>query len=190
MRIIQRIDQAGDDEVDIINLQHAIAAEVVRVVNTLLRAAGRGRRRRRRAVRASIADDRSNSVLVGGEKSQRLRIKALVAHLDTPLESGGDTQVRYLQFADAEKIAAKLKEQISATVAITTGGAPAARRRRRAASRRSADRSHHDLGRAGDQRAGHHRARQDHALAHVRSSTSSTSAARRCWSRRSSSTSA
>jgi len=33
--------------------------------------------------------------------------------------------VRYLQFADAEKIASKLKEQISATVAITTG-APAA----------------------------------------------------------------
>src|SRR6185436_13126403 len=34
---------------------------------------------------------------------------------------GGDTQVRYLQFADAEKIATKLKEQISATVAITGG---------------------------------------------------------------------
>ena len=62
-----------------------------------------------------------NSVLIGGDKSARLRIKALIAHLDTPLESGGDTQVIYLQFADAEKIAAKLKEQISATVAITTG---------------------------------------------------------------------
>ena len=64
-------------------------------------------------------------MLVGGEKSLRLRIKALIAHLDTPLESGGDTQVRYLQFADAEKIATKLKEQISATVAITTGAPPA-----------------------------------------------------------------
>ena len=31
----------------------------------------------------------------------------------------------YLQFADAEKIATKLKEQISATVAITTGAPPA-----------------------------------------------------------------
>jgi len=72
-----------------------------------------------------IADDRSNSVLIGGDKNARLRIKALVAHLDTPLDNGGDTQVRYLQFADAEKIATKLKEQISATVAIT-GGPPAA----------------------------------------------------------------
>ena len=88
-----------------------------------------------------IADDRSNSVLVGGEKSLRLRIKALIAHLDTPLESGGDTQVRYLQFADAEKIAAKLKEQISATVAITTGAPPAGGGAPPAAWRASADRS-------------------------------------------------
>src|SRR5262249_62212795 len=72
-----------------------------------------------------ISDDRSNSVLIGGDKTARLRIKALIAHLDTPLDNGGDTQVRYLQFADAEKIATKLKEQISATVAIT-GGPPAA----------------------------------------------------------------
>jgi general secretion pathway protein D len=123
MRIIQRIDQQGDNDVDIINLQHASAAEVVRVVNTFFaqQSAAEGGGSPSRV----IADDRSNSVLVGGEKSMRLRIKALVAHLDTPLESGGDTQVVYLQFADAEKIATKLKEQISATVAIT-GGAPAA----------------------------------------------------------------
>ena len=72
-----------------------------------------------------IADDRSNSIIVGGDTNARLRIKALIAHLDTPLDNGGDTQVVYLQFADAEKIATKLKEQISATVAIT-GAAPAA----------------------------------------------------------------
>ena len=123
MRIIQRIDQQGDNDVDIVNLQHASAAEVVRVVNTFFTqqnpAEGGGSPSR------VIADDRSNSVLIGGEKSNRLRIKALVAHLDTPLENGGDTQVFYLQFADAEKLAAKLKEQISATVAIT-GGPPAA----------------------------------------------------------------
>ena len=123
MRIIRRIDQQGDNDVDIINLQHASASEVVRVVNTFFAqqspAEGGGSPSR------VIADDRSNSVLIGGEKSTRLRIKALVAHLDTPLENGGDTQVRYLQFADAEKIATKLKEQISATVAITGGAPPA-----------------------------------------------------------------
>jgi general secretion pathway protein D len=124
LRIIKRIDQQGDNEVDIVSLQHATAGEVVRVVNTFFTQQG-GADQGGGSPAKVIADDRSNSVLIGGDKSLRLRIKALVAHLDTPLESGGDTQVRYLQFADAEKIASKLKEQISATVAITTG-APAA----------------------------------------------------------------
>lgn len=125
VRIIQRIDQSGDEEVDVFPLEHASAAEVVRVVNALYPAqaaeGGAGAR--------MVADERTNSVLISGEKSQRLRIKALVAHLDTPLESGGDTQVRYLRFADAEKLAAKLKEQATVTAATTQGqggGAPPA----------------------------------------------------------------
>lgn len=124
MRIIKRIDQQGDNEVDIINLQNASASEVVRVVNSFFQQQAAAEGGGSSPVRV-IADDRSNSVLIGGDKNGRLRIKALVAHLDTPLDNGGDTQVRYLQFAEAEKIATKLKEQISATVAIT-GGAPAA----------------------------------------------------------------
>jgi general secretion pathway protein D len=97
---------------------------VVRVVNTFFQQAAAAEGGGASPTRV-IADDRSNSVLIGGDKTARLRIKALIAHLDTPLESGGDTQVVYLQFADAEKIAAKLKEQISATVAITGGAPPA-----------------------------------------------------------------
>ena len=123
MRMIQRIDQQGDNDVDVMGLQHATASEVVRVVNTFFQQ-GQGQDAGGAPTKV-IADDRSNSVLIGGEKNSRLRVRALIAHLDTPLESGGDTQVRYLQFADAEKIATKLKEQISATVAITTGAPPA-----------------------------------------------------------------
>jgi len=122
MRIISRIDQQGDTDPDIIPLQNASAAEVVRVVNTFYQQQAAAEGGGASQIRV-IADDRSNSVLIGGDKSARLRISALVAHLDTPLESGGDTRVVYLQYADAEKIATKLKEQISATVAIT-GGAP------------------------------------------------------------------
>ena len=53
MRIIQRIDQPGDDEVDIIPLEHASAAEVVRVVNTLLPAARPPKARARPPSRSS-----------------------------------------------------------------------------------------------------------------------------------------
>jgi len=127
MRIIQRIDQQGDEAVDVIPLQNASAADVVRIVNTLYTGGAAAEGAGMPQVKV-MADDRTNSVLVTGETSQRLRLKTLVAHLDTPLSSGGDTQVRYLNYADAEKIAAKLREQIqgiAAAVAATPGGAAA-----------------------------------------------------------------
>src|SRR6187549_4289485 len=92
MRIIKRIDQQGDNEVDIINLQNASSSEVVRVVNSFFQQQAAAEGGGSSPVRV-IADDRSNSVLIGGDKNARLRIKALVAHLDTPLDNGGDTQV-------------------------------------------------------------------------------------------------
>jgi general secretion pathway protein D len=126
MRIIQRIDQQGDEAVDVIQLQHASAAEVVRIVNNLYAGNAAAEGAGMPSVKI-IADDRTNSVLVSGETSQRLRLKTLVAHLDTPLESGGDTQVRYLRYADSEKIATKLREQIQGIVAaaVPTGAAAA-----------------------------------------------------------------
>ncbi len=123
MRIIQRIDQAGDEEVEIIRLENASAAEIVRVVNTLYTAAGPQQEGGASATKV-VADDRTNSVLLSGEKNRRLQLRALIAHLDTPLEAGGDTQVRYLRYADAEQIAGKLKEQITGIVQATPGAAP------------------------------------------------------------------
>ena len=123
MRIIHRIDQQGDEEVEIIRLENASAAEVVRVVNTLYTAAAAAQEAGGAAPKV-VADDRTNSVLLTGEKSQRLRLRALITHLDTPLEAGGDTQVRYLEYADAETLGGKLKEQIQGIVQSTPGGAP------------------------------------------------------------------
>jgi general secretion pathway protein D len=121
-RIIDRIDQAGDADIEVIRLEHASSADIVRVLNSLTSAQGADAAGGAKIV----ADDRTNSVLLSGEASQRLRMRALIAHLDTPLESGGDTQVRYLRYADAEKIAAKLKEQAQGTAAAVAGGGQAA----------------------------------------------------------------
>jgi general secretion pathway protein D len=119
IRIIRRIDQIGNADVDIVPLTNASAAEIVRVVNSLYQGAAAAEGANVKVV----ADERSNSVLIGGDQSQRLKIKALVAHLDTPLESGGDTRVRYLHYANAEKIAPKLKEQITGIAAASAGTA-------------------------------------------------------------------
>ena len=120
MRIIHRIDQASGQEPEIVPLQNASAAEIVRVVNSLYQGANAAEG----ATVKVVADERSNSVLIAGEQSQRLRLRALVAHLDTPLEAGGDTRVRYLHYAEAEKMAPKLKEQITGIAQASTGGAP------------------------------------------------------------------
>src|SRR5215831_8642107 len=123
MRIIRRIDQVGNQDVEIVPLQNAGAAEIVRVVNSLYQGAAAAEGT---AVKV-VADERSNSVLIGGEQAQRLRLRALIAHLDTPLEAGGDTRVRYLHYANAEKLAPKLKEQMTGIAqAVAAPGAQGA----------------------------------------------------------------
>jgi len=124
MRIIRRIDQVGGSEPEIVPLANASAAEIVRVVNSLYQGANAAEG----AAVKVVADERSNSVIIAGEQSQRLKLRALIAHLDTPLEAGGDTRVRYLHYADADKIAPKLKEQITgiAQAAAGPGGAAGA----------------------------------------------------------------
>ena len=125
IRIIRRIDQVDDQDVEVIPLQNASSAEIVRALNSLYQGA---------AAAAEggtplkvVADERSNSVLISGGQNQRLRVRALIAHLDIPLESGGDTQVRYLHYANADKLAPKLKEQMTGIAqASATGGAAGA----------------------------------------------------------------
>jgi general secretion pathway protein D len=127
LSIIRRIDLSNDDDVEIVPLEHASATEIVRVLTALTQSP------RADGAPVSInlvADARTNSVLIGGDKSERLRLRALIAHLDTPLEHGGDTQVRYLRYADAEDLATKLQQhfsnqQTATAVASTvaTGGA-------------------------------------------------------------------
>lgn len=126
LRIIQRIDQAGNSDIEVVTLQNASAAEVVRIVSSLNQAQAQAEGGSP-TVRL-VADERSNSILLSGDQTLRLRTKTLIAHLDTPLENGGDAQVRYLRYADAEKIAGKLKEQLAGTAAApaAAGGATAA----------------------------------------------------------------
>jgi len=120
LHIIRRIDVVGEQSVEVVPLENGAAADVVRVLNSLFQQAAASEGGIALKV---VADDRSNSVLISGEQSQRLRIRALIAHLDTPLKAGGDTQVRYLLYADAVKIAATLKEQLTGVATTTTAAA-------------------------------------------------------------------
>ena len=95
--LIRRIDTASDAEVEVIPLRHASAAEVATTLTSLetgAAAAGAGGLK-------LIADDRTNSILLSGDRTQRLRLRSLIAHLDTPLDGSDNTQVIYLRYAKA-----------------------------------------------------------------------------------------
>ena len=111
--IVHRIDQASDEDIEVVSLQHASASEIVRIMTALTQS---GRGDGSPVTTSLVADARTNSVLIGGDKNERLRLRTLIAHLDTPLEDGGDTQVRYLRYADAEELSTKLQQHFSGQV--------------------------------------------------------------------------
>jgi general secretion pathway protein D len=123
-RIVNRVDQSGNSNVEVIPLQNASAGDLVRTLNALT--AGQPADAAAGLVPRVVADDRTNSVLISGDPAQRLRIATWVAHLDTPLENGTGTDVIYLKYADAEALAAKLKEQATGVAAAAAGGAAGA----------------------------------------------------------------
>jgi len=108
VRIIHRIDQASDDGIEIIRLEHASATDMVRVLSNLQQGKSRGGTETPGNNISLIADDRTNSILIGGEKSARLRLRAIIAHLDTPIGNIGNTQVIYLRYAKAKDLVSVL----------------------------------------------------------------------------------
>ena len=99
VKIIRRIDQATGDEIEVVKLEHASASEVVRIITRL-----RPTDPKKPEQVKIVADDRSNSVLIGGGKSDRVRLRALISHLDTPVAVGGNTHVIYLKNAVAKNL--------------------------------------------------------------------------------------
>ncbi len=120
--IIRRIDMASDEDIEVIRLHNASASEIVRIMTALTQT----QRSDGAPVATSlVADARTNSVLIGGDKTDRLRLRALITHLDTPLEDGGDTQVRYLRYANAEDLAANLQTHFTNQIRAAAGSATA-----------------------------------------------------------------
>ncbi|HVY67180.1 MAG TPA: type II secretion system secretin GspD [Gammaproteobacteria bacterium] len=124
LSLIRRMDQAGTEDVDVVPLENASADEVVRMLSSLNQAAQAAGGTPPIQV---IADTRTNSVLLAGTGPSRLRYKALIAHLDTPTAQGGNTLVRYLNYADAEDLATKLQAQFGASGGGGGGGGAGAK---------------------------------------------------------------
>ncbi len=101
-KIIRNIDRPGSSEIEVIRLLHASAAEVVRILSSLQQKGGKGKAPGGAQGAMFVADERTNSILLGGDPAERMRMRRIIAELDTPMEvGGGNTQVVYLRYAKA-----------------------------------------------------------------------------------------
>ena len=130
-RIIASTDVSNATDVEVIPLRHAVASDMVALVNRLMDggsataggvvAAGTATAGQAdNSFRSSIlAEPRSNSVLIRAANPARLSmIRSLIARLDQPAMTGGgdegDIHVVYLKNAEATSLAATLRAAIGA----------------------------------------------------------------------------
>ncbi|MGF1725857.1 type II secretion system secretin GspD [Photobacterium nomapromontoriensis] len=106
--IIERVDRAGDKEIDVIELRNASAAEMVRIVDALNKTAD-AKSTPPFLQPKLVADDRTNSVLLSGDPQVRNRLKRLIHQLDKEMASSGNNRVVYLKYANAEDLVDVLK---------------------------------------------------------------------------------
>ncbi|MBI5040193.1 MAG: type II secretion system secretin GspD, partial [Gammaproteobacteria bacterium] len=123
--IVRRMDQQSDNEIEVMPLQYASAAEVVRIIAALNRPQAGMPQAVSGGEPSVIADERTNSVLIGGDKSDRLRLRMVISHLDTPLDRGGNTHVIYLKYSKAEDLV-KVLTGVSTSIAQDKKGGQAA----------------------------------------------------------------
>ncbi|MEE4244410.1 MAG: type II secretion system secretin GspD [Kangiellaceae bacterium] len=107
VKIVEQIDRESNEEIEVIELEHAAASEVVRIMEMLQKknpqkdVASRQPR--------FVADERTNSILLSAERRDRLRLRALIAKLDSENDSTGNTKVIYLSYAKANEVAQLLE---------------------------------------------------------------------------------
>ncbi|ENO1896145.1 type II secretion system secretin GspD [Vibrio vulnificus] len=106
--IIKRVDQAGDTEIEVVELASASAAEMVRIVDALSRSAD-AKNTPEFLQPKLVADERTNSILISGDPKVRDRLKRLIRQLDVEMASKGNNRVVYLKYAKAEDLVDVLK---------------------------------------------------------------------------------
>ena len=127
VEIIQRVDQAGDEEVEIVKLKYASASEMVRIIESINKSQGKQAATAKSAPRA-VADDRTNSVIVSGDNKARQRLVNLIKRMDQELETSGNTRVIFLNYAKAEDLV-KVLQGVSASIQAEEKGNTQARSR-------------------------------------------------------------
>ena len=142
VEIINRVDRAGDQKVEIIKLEFASAGEIVRIVENIYKSSGK-KDQPSFLIPKIVSDDRTNSVIVSGEPQARSRVTDLIKRLDAELETTGNTRVYYLKYAQADEVV-KVLTGVSDSIAADKKGSTTGKTSSRASKRDYSIQAHQD----------------------------------------------
>lgn len=101
--VVRAIDKSSTNDIDVVSLRQSSASQMATVLSNLQNA---GRATGETPQVSIAADERSNSILLGGNKAARSHMRELIAELDAPSRSAqGNTDVIYLRYQQAKTLA-------------------------------------------------------------------------------------
>ncbi|MBL6689232.1 MAG: type II secretion system secretin GspD [Pseudomonadales bacterium] len=110
-QIVERIDVADNQTVEIVDLKDAWVEDMVALLEQLAPdQIGKGAKGPNRVT--IVASERTNSLVVKGERETVSRVKILIERLDVPANRSGSTQVIRLAHSDATELAEILRNII------------------------------------------------------------------------------
>lgn len=98
--IIKQVDTSSSNDIDMIRLKHTLAMDIANTLKDLMKTQPGSQ-----PIRIA-ADDRSNSLLISGNKTERIKLRLLIAKLDQQANNANDsnTRVVYLNYLRAEDL--------------------------------------------------------------------------------------
>lgn len=117
VELVKRLDTPGDGSIEMIMLHNASAVELAKTLSLL----NRGKNALNQSV---VADERSNSLLISGDPTTRMNLRALILKLDMEVNTLRNTNVIYLKYAKAADLAEILNDILKNSVKTKTGELP------------------------------------------------------------------
>lgn len=102
VEIVRRVDTAGVEQTEMVRLNYASASEMVKLITALAK--------NDKASQGAVftpkmaADDRTNTVVISGERDARQRVITMIKQLDREQPTQGNTRVFYLKYAQAKNL--------------------------------------------------------------------------------------
>lgn len=120
--IIASLDNAESEDVQVIKLEHAFAGDMVKMLETLTPQTASRRSKTKEGAVTVVADERTNRLIIKGDRITRERMAKMVRSLDTPDSASSGVNVVRLTHGDAKTLAEILKNYADGASAAKPGG--------------------------------------------------------------------